>query len=1135
MLPIDQFFSDLMQDGTVAARPETRRPGWNVFSVRKRSQRSGPVAPQAETLEVRSVPTAQILSALGNGVLTIIGSEGADRIQVTAGNGQVRVTDGTTAGEAAPSLFDLADVHDLRVLGLGGDDVITLRDSADLQEFSQLTAVSVDGGVGADRLFVTAANAVVARTAQDLVVTSQMARLVDLLREEGLAIGQALTNLTPHKDATRGEVQQFTFADIRVSGTFVEVYDSIEGELHRFTLNGNQLTRTEDAFATDYQLTQFMNYRAAYTRRPTLVVSIPGLSSTGLSTGADNGIERGYSWDSDGDVRGSSAWTERLSSNMARELNAAGSQVHVMLIDWASQSPASSATEKVADHIRSFLSGSQTTWDVSLTGHSRGGIFAAEVARFLDGHQRVGSLHLVMLDPTAAVSLNDQYPNRVASGVDRAVIFDDGLTLYPLSLTRESLPMAGADYLRVDVPGMGFGDSAGSHGKMPDWYAEILSRRGLLRTDNARELTFQRELAWLLGNNPAAGSAVVPSDPRAGMELVKAAPPANGLLHAIDIGLDPNRDGDAVAYVSVVGVGSGTVTIGKSGLNANLGVTNVGQGAFSFSDRGLVVGAAFPIWGPVNFGGQIMLGPETRLDVDFGPMRISLFGTRPGLYMGGQRVEFGSMLRGAAANASLSSGDIAAAMRSTFGFNSSDTARFMGTQLGFTPSRIADGLGRGLSAGVSEIALALRSGLNSTASDIAAALGSVSRDVEAIAGALRNQLGVSLNTVADVMYKSIGWTNYSDVARGLGSVTRDATAIAGALRNQLGVSLNTVADVMYRSISWTSYNDVARGLGSVTRDATAIAGALRNQLGVSLNTVADVMYKSIGWTNYSDVARGLGSVTRDATAIAGALRNQLGVSLNTVADVMYKSIGWTSYSDVARGLGSVTRDATAIAGALRNQLGVSLNTVADVMYKAIGWTSYSDVARGLGSVTRDATAIAGALRNQLGVSLNTVADVMYRSISWTNYSDVARGLGSVTRDATAIAGALRNQLGVSLNTVADVMYRSISWTSYNDVARGLGSVTRDVGAIAGALRNQLGVSLNTVADVMYRSISWTSYNDVARGLSAVTNDARTIANALRNGAGAAASSVTSALQSVGSGLQNLGSVISKVRIGNWSF
>ena len=890
MMPIDHFFSDLFRDAHATVRPGLPVPAKRASAARKRKQSSGPVGHQAEALEVRSVPTTHILSSLGNGVLTVMGSEESDRIVVSTENGKIRVTDGTTAGEAAPSLFDLADVRDLRVLGLGGDDIITLRDSADLREFSPLTALSVDGGTGADRLFITAANAIVARDTQDLVVTSRMARLVDLLHDEGLTIGQALTNLTPHKDANRGEVQQFTFADMRVKGTFVEVYDSIAGELHRFTLNGNQLTRTEDAFATDYQLTQFMNYRAAYTRRPTLVVSIPGLSGTGLSTGADNGIERGYSWDSDGDVRGSSAWTERLSSNMARELNAAGSQVHVMLIDWASQSPASSATERVADHIREFVSASQTRWDVSLTGHSRGGIFAVEVARFLDGHQRIGSLHLVMLDPTAAVSLNDQYPARVPSDVDRAVIFDDGLTLYPLSMTRESLPMAGAEYLRVDVPGMGFGDSAGSHGKMPDWYAEVLSRRGLLRTDNAKDLTFQRELAWLIGNNPAASSAVVPADSRAGMELVKVAPPANGTLHAIDIGLDPNRDGDAVAYVSVVGVGSGTVTVGKSGLNVNVGATSVGQGSFSFSDRGLVVGAAFPIWGPVNVGGQIMIGPETRLDVDLGPMRISLFGSRPGLYMGGQRVEFGSMLRGSAANASLSSGEIASAMRSTFGLNSSDTAKFMGTQLGFTPSRIADGLAKGLNAGVNEIATALRSGLNSTASDIAAALGSVSRDVEAIAGALRNQLGVSLNTVADVMYKAIGWTSYSDVARGLGSVTRDATAIAGALRNQLGVSLNTVADVMYRSISWTSYSDVARGLGSVTRDVAAIAGALRNQLGLSLNSVANVMYRSISWTSYNDVARGLSAVTRDARAIANALRDGAGAAASSVTSAL-QSVG----------------------------------------------------------------------------------------------------------------------------------------------------------------------------------------------------------------------------------------------------
>ncbi len=1109
-----------------------------------------------ETLESREVMAAGLSASLSAGVLAVTGTEQADSIVVRREGDQVLVDNVVKDGVVQTASFRLTDVSRLIVQGLGEADHISV-----FGDFGR-AAVSIDGGAGRDAVFTSLARAVAGSDASDVVAAGDMARVHRRLQEMGLNLGAALTNETAHRDTNKGTVQQFQFGDIRLNGSSGEVYIAGEQGIRKFGINGGAVS-VYGTSELEYYKSEFMNYRAAYDLRPTLLVITHGLDGGIASEKA-----RGYSWEGEKLRSTSSAdWTLELGANMARELNAAGSMVHVMFVDWASQSPNTSATEHVAGHIKSFLEGRQGAWDVSLIGHSRGGVFSSEVADLLRGHT-MDQLQLILLDATAAVSMNDQYPTRKPNAVDHAVAYDDGLTLYPLGGTREGQAISGAEYRRVTVPGVGRFQSTPSHMRLPSYYAGYEDPRD--GGPGNPDLTFHRDLDWLLARKTRSAGAFT-YDARAGWELVITSPPADGFNYVFDIGFDPNRNGDAVGYISVLGIGSASFTIGKSGLNIGGGVTAYGNAAASFSDQGLVVGINGPGYSPVNVAGQVIIGPkETRLDVDLGPLRVSLFGKDAGLFWGGRKVSFDSIASVRLNNLSLPPGGVAVLLQKGFGATKAEIAKVLSRDLKADLNTIAGVLKDKLGAGLDEVAGILGGTLKAGTRAVAGALGSISRDAAAIAGALKTSLGVPLEGVADALYNGIAWTGYGDVAKGLGSLTRDAGAIAGALKSKLGVSAGTIAEVLYKNItwtgyrdvakglasitsdlgviagalrdrlgagfdtvadalyngiSWTGYRDVAKGLGAITRDVGVIAGALKNKLGASMNSVADALYRGISWTGYNDVARGLGSLTRDVGAIASAMRGQLSASVNTIAEALYRGISWTGYRDVAKGLASITSDVSAIAGALKNQLGASLNTVADALYNGISWTKYNDVARGLGSLTRDVGAIASAMRGQLSASFNTIASALYNGISWTGYRDVAKGLGAITRDVGVIAGALRSQLNLSLNTISDALYNGISWTSYQDVARGLGGLTRDAGAIASALRNQLGASFNTIADAMYRAISWTSYDDVARGLRSVTNDARQIASALRNGAGAAASTVTNTLNRVGSGLANLGSAL----------
>jgi hypothetical protein len=176
-----------------------------------------------------------------------------------------------------------------------------------------------------------------------------MATVSNRLTEMGITLGAPLTNETPHRDASLGDVQQFRFGDVRIAGSEVEVYDAAARRVWTFVLREGNL---EDGQWSDqdYYTTSFMNYRSTYDRRPTLVSLTHGLVVSGMPWDADDGTRRGYASQTtpgtDSPTSWSVDWVQQVSANMARELNAAGSMVHLMWIDWASQSPGTSAPSR---------------------------------------------------------------------------------------------------------------------------------------------------------------------------------------------------------------------------------------------------------------------------------------------------------------------------------------------------------------------------------------------------------------------------------------------------------------------------------------------------------------------------------------------------------------------------------------------------------------------------------------------------------------------------------------------------------------------------------------------------------------------------------------------------------------------
>ena len=320
-------------------------------------------------------------------------------------------------------------------------------------------------------------------------------------------------------------------------------------------------------------------------------------------------------------------WQTNLRENLTRDLQAAGSEVFTMEVQWNSMATNKNAVKDVAAKIREFLGNRQTQWDVVLVGHSRGGVFSHDLTRALGEPANMNRLQLVMLDPTAAISMGDTYPHAIGSNVDDAVVYDDGFQLFPGGLVRDSTRVAGADYERVKLSGLGYNDP-GSHEALANWYAKD---------------GYKNDLQWLLGSKEAdRGQFVDEFNVNAeNSQLITAASPDNH-ENIVSVGFDQNNNGNAQANVNVIGFGGASVSVGKDGVQVAAGATMVGSVGISVSEQGVGVSYAGGGIGPINVGGGVFIGEgKAQLDLDLGPIHIGLGSGGGGISIAGEHLDLG--------------------------------------------------------------------------------------------------------------------------------------------------------------------------------------------------------------------------------------------------------------------------------------------------------------------------------------------------------------------------------------------------------------------------------------------------------------------------------------------------------------
>ncbi len=157
-----------------------------------------------------------------------------------------------------------------------------------------------------------------------------------------------------------------------------------------------------------------------YSMRPTLIISIGGFLEGG------SGGKGLHAWVNEVDTKITEY--EALHDPNTSEF------VH-MKINWESQKPIEIQVNELASYIKTFLKGVEYSWDILLAGHSRGGIFAHELSKELKNFNKISSLHVVLVDPTAVTMLSDRYPISVSNNtydVYGSLFYDSKGFTFPL-------------------------------------------------------------------------------------------------------------------------------------------------------------------------------------------------------------------------------------------------------------------------------------------------------------------------------------------------------------------------------------------------------------------------------------------------------------------------------------------------------------------------------------------------------------------------------------------------------------------------------------------------------------------------------------------------------------------------------
>ncbi|KQV94746.1 hypothetical protein ASC87_25895 [Rhizobacter sp. Root1221] len=143
------------------------------------------------------------------------------------------------------------------------------------------------------------------------------------------------------------------------------------------------------------------NVDALPNRRPALFISIPGFNPAaanlpGLTNRHATGID---------------AWQTKVSYTISPTIY--WSQYKHFMVSWRSAEAIQPQVRVLADLVKAFLGPKKYKWDVVIMGHSRGGIFGHELSKRLAGHEKISSLHVWMIEPTAAPLFGDIYPTQL--------------------------------------------------------------------------------------------------------------------------------------------------------------------------------------------------------------------------------------------------------------------------------------------------------------------------------------------------------------------------------------------------------------------------------------------------------------------------------------------------------------------------------------------------------------------------------------------------------------------------------------------------------------------------------------------------------------------------------------------------
>jgi hypothetical protein len=212
-----------------------------------------------------------------------------------------------------------------------------------------------------------------------------------------------------------------------------------------------------------------------FQHRPTLFISIGG-AKLGNPLKNPNG-------------KGVANWQKRMNgtdlTSQIHDLVNEDHQVAYMYVDWYSMRKNRSQVKALAKHVKNFLKNRTNQWDVALVGHSRGGVFAHELSKELVSSERIVNLHTFLIDPTAATTWGDVYPQYKPSSnktkhIARSII--DGnpfIDRYGIGLTTFSdQPITG--YTNATIPGTSHSEIPGVWLKGPEiktWMQGIINRK----------------------------------------------------------------------------------------------------------------------------------------------------------------------------------------------------------------------------------------------------------------------------------------------------------------------------------------------------------------------------------------------------------------------------------------------------------------------------------------------------------------------------------------------------------------------------------------------------------------------------------------------------------------------------------